>query len=91
MTRGETRALHYAPRGYALRHGLRLAMDHADLVSILATCQSVDAPNPPTTPASDLTIVKSVYDVNRSPHANDRRHSVNNELGGLLRCDQLQA
>lgn len=82
---------------YAHRHGLLSAMYHVALVPILATRQSIheavrmygapeDALDLPTALASDLTMLNSVYDVNRSSHAGISRHSADKELGGLLQA-----
>ena len=72
--------------------------DHAALVSMLATRQSIDeairihsvsreSPNVPTVLACDLITPNSVSDVNKSPQADVRRYSMNNEFGGLLQAD----
>ena len=71
--------------------------DHATLVSMLTTGQSInqairmhsapgESPNLPTVPASDLTTPNSVSDVNKSPQADVWRHSMNYEFGGLLQA-----
>ena len=71
-TRGETRALRDASRNYAYRHGIPL--DHAALVSMLATRESTnkivrqhsapkDSPDLPTAHIPDISKPSSVSGV----------------------------
>ena len=94
-TRGETRALRDASRDYALRHGIPL--DHAAMVSMLAKGEvtyeivrqhgaSKDSPDLPTAHASDLPTPNNVSDVEKSPHADIWRHSMQQECDGLLQA-----
>ena len=92
-TRGETRALRDASREYAHRHGIPL--DRGAMVSMLAKGEatneivrqhgaSKDSPDLQTAHASDLPTSDTVSDVEKSPHADIWRHSMHQELDGLL-------
>ena len=94
-TRGETRALRDASREYAHRYGLPL--DHADMGSMLAKVEatneivrqhvaSKDSPDLPTAHASDLSTPNDVSDVEKSPHVDIWRHSMNQEFNSLLQA-----
>ena len=94
-TRGETRALRDASREYAHRHGLPLG--HAVMMSMLAKGEatneiirqhgaSKDSPDLPTVHASDLSTPNNVYDVEKSLHADIWRHSMHQELDGILQA-----
>ena len=89
-TRGETRVMRDALQEYAHRHGLPSTMEHAALVSMLAThestnkivrkhCAPKDLPDLPTAHIPDLCTPSSVSDVEKSPHV-DWRHSMHREL-----------
>jgi len=71
--------------------------DHAALVSMLATRESINeavrmyttptsSPELPTAPASELSTPTNISDVERSPQADVWRHSMNREFGGLLQA-----
>ena len=89
-TRHETRAMCDALQEYAHRHGLLSTMEHAALVSMLATRESTnkivhqhstpkDSPDLPTAHIPDLSTPSSVSDVEESPRL-DCRHSMHREL-----------
>ena len=89
-TRGETRAMRDASREYAHCHGLLSMVEHAALVSMLATRESTnkpvrqhsapkDTPDLPTAHIPNLYTPSSVLDVEESPHV-DWRHSMLREL-----------
>ena len=73
-TRGETRAMRDALQEYAHRHGVLSTMEHAALVSMLATRESTskivrqhsapkDSPDLPTAHIPDISKPSSVSDV----------------------------
>ena len=93
--RDETRALRDASREYAHRHGIPL--DHAAVMSMLAKGEatneiiflhgaSKDSPDLPIAHASDLPTPDDVSDVEKSPHADIWRHSMDQEFNGLLQA-----
>ena len=91
-TRGDTRVMRNASREYNHRHGLLSKMEHAPLVSMLATRKVTNkivrqhsAPNATpdlqTAHTSDIPTPSSVPDVEKSSHI-DWRHSINLEFFG---------
>lgn len=91
-TRRETRALRNASRESSHRHDILSTVYDPALVFMLATRQSVDeavrthcVPNS----APDLTTPNTTSDVEKSPHADAWRYSINKEFGGLLQADTL--
>ena len=83
-TRGETRAMRDALQEYAHRHGVLSTMEHAALVSMLATRESInkivrqhsapkDSPDLPTAHVPYIFKPSSVSAVEESPHV-DWRH-----------------
>ena len=86
-TRGETRVMRDALQEYAHRYGVLSTMEHAALVSMLATRESTnkivrqhstpkDSPDLPTAHILDISKLSSVSDVEESPHI-DWRHPMN--------------
>ena len=86
-TRGETRAMRDALQEYANRHGVLSTMEHAALVSMLATRESTnkivrqhstpkDSPDLPTAHIPDISKPSSVSDVEELSHV-DWRHPMN--------------
>ena len=78
-TRGETRVMRDALQEHAHRHGVLSTMEHAALVSMLATRGSTnkivrqcnapkDSPDLPSVHIPDLSTPSSVSDVEESPH-----------------------
>ena len=72
-------------------------MDHAALVSMLATRESIDEAirnhsppseslDMPTAPVSEIHTPTSVSEAEASPHADIWRHSMDRELHGLLQA-----
>ena len=79
----------------AHRHGLMSTRDHAALISMLATQESIEdairnysppneSPDMPTAPVSEIHTPTSVSEAEASPHADIWRHSMDRELHGLL-------
>ena len=86
-TRGEARVMRDALQEYAHRHGVMSTMEHAAVVSTLATRESTnkivrqrsapkDSPDLSTAHIPDLSTPSSVSDVEESPHV-DWRHPMN--------------
>ena len=86
-TRGETCAMRDALQEYAHRHGVLSRMEHAALVSMLATRESTNkivrqhsspknSPDQQTAHIPDISKPSSVSDVEESPHV-DWRHPMN--------------
>ena len=89
-TRGETRAMRDILQEYAHRHGVLSTMEHAALVSMLATRESTnkiirqhsapkDSPDLPTAHIADFSTPNSVSDIEELPHV-DWRHPMHREL-----------
>lgn len=91
---GHTHTRHL-PGARTNRHGLLLTMDHAALVSSLATRETIDeavirhsipkaAADLPTVPVSDLSTPNHICDAEEFRPTGARWHSMGQEFGGPL-------
>ena len=89
-TRGEARVMPDTLQEYAHCHGVLSTMEHATLMSMLATRESTnkivrehsapkDSPDLPIAHIPDLSAPSSVPDVEESPHV-DCRHPMHRKL-----------